>query len=86
MEIVVKSDGGICCVYSECIDLAAFGQSLITRASHVEPDCAGRWTADLALVDGPQLGPFARRSDALSAERRWLETHRLIRPDDPRLR
>ena len=30
------------------------------------------WTANLAPVGGPVLGPFARRGDALAAEVAWL--------------
>jgi hypothetical protein len=33
----------------------------------------GRWWADLGPVSGPKLGPFDRRSQALEAEREWLE-------------
>ncbi len=60
------------CLYDEAIDLAALGRLSITRASHVEPDDAGQWFADLAPVSGPRLGPFDRRSEALEAERAWL--------------
>jgi hypothetical protein len=51
------------------------GQLTITRASHVEPDNRGLWQADLTPVGGPLLGPFERRSEALAAERDWLESH-----------
>jgi len=51
------------------------GRVQITRGSHVEPDEDGRWIADLAVVQGPRLGPFALRSEALDAEREWLESH-----------
>ena len=54
---------------------SVFGDLAIRRASHVEPDAAGRWWADLAPVGGPRLGPFDRRSEALAAELRWLERH-----------
>ena len=64
---------GNLCVYGEEIDLSTLGQLAIRRASHVEPDKHGRWLADLSPVAGPVLGPFERRSDALDAERRWLE-------------
>ena len=47
----------------------------IRRASHVEPDDDGRWFADLSPVEGPKLGPFALRSQALDAERVWLEAN-----------
>ena len=47
------------------------------RASHVEPDAAGQWSADLAPVGGPKLGPFDTRADALAAEIVWLNRYRL---------
>ncbi|MHB8974281.1 MAG: hypothetical protein ACYC3X_29360 [Pirellulaceae bacterium] len=34
-----------------------------------------RWQADLALSDGPVLGPFARRKEAIAAEVAWVETN-----------
>ena len=80
MQMVVQSDGSVCCLYDEAIDLAAFGRLSITRASHVEPDLEGRWLADLAPVAGPCLGPFEHRSDALDAERVWLEANLLSGP------
>lgn len=73
MELVIQPDGTLHCVYDEAIDLTAFGQLTISRGSHVEPDIDGQWYADLAPVAGPRLGPFVRRSDALTAERLWLE-------------
>jgi hypothetical protein len=62
-------------VYAEAIDLGVLGHPVIVRASHVEPDEAGRWIADLTLVAGPVLGPFRRRSEALEAEWAWLVTN-----------
>jgi len=53
------------------------GKPLVQRASHVEPDHLGLWYADLTLSDGPKIGPFARRADAIAAEVAWLEKHRL---------
>jgi hypothetical protein len=78
MLLVVTPGGAVRCVYAECIDLAALGPPAITRASFVEPGAGGRWYADLAPVQGPVLGPFARRSTALDAERAWLDAHWLV--------
>jgi len=73
MQLLFTATGCICFVYDEALDLASLGQTSIRRASHVEPDEAGQWWADLAPVAGPKLGPFARRSDALAAEAAWLD-------------
>ena len=75
MQLVIEPDGAVRCIYGEEIDLAALGRPVIRRASHVEPTPDGRWTADLSPVAGPNLGPFATRSQALEAEGRWLERH-----------
>lgn len=77
MQLVVRSSGTVRCLYSEAIDLPALGSLIIARASHVEPDANGRWFANLQPVDGPMLGPFTLRSQALAAEQAWLEQHRL---------
>ena len=45
------------------------------RASHVEPNDAGQWEADMAPMGGPVLGPFDLRAEALAAEHAWLEAH-----------
>ena len=75
MQLVINPQGHCRCVYSEEIDLSALGHPLIRRASHVEPDAQGQWLADLAPANGPVLGPFARRSEALAAEASWLEAN-----------
>lgn len=75
MQLVVHPDGDVACVYDEAIDLAALGLLSIERGSHVEPDQQGRWLADLQPVGGPVLGPFPLRSQALAAERQWLEIY-----------
>ena len=75
LEIVIGPQGVARCLYSEQIDLRVLGQVELTRASHVEPDEQGQWWADLWPVEGPRLGPFARRSQALQAEQDWLLSH-----------
>jgi hypothetical protein len=78
MELVVDPSGQVRCLYDEAIDLTALGPLQITRASHVEPDDQGNWWADLSPVDGPKLGPFHLRSDALEAEVHWLLVNWLL--------
>jgi hypothetical protein len=73
MQIVIRPDGSLRCLYDEELDLALLGKLEIRRGSHVEPDEAGHWWADLFPVSGPKLGPFEHRSEALTAERDWLE-------------
>ena len=75
MQLVIQADGSLKCVYGEAIDLHALGQVRISRGSHVEPDLDGQWLADLSPVAGPKLGPFPARSQALQAEREWLEAN-----------
>ena len=73
MELVVSAAGVVTTIYDEALDLRTIGRQHIVRASHVEPDDQGRWSA--AIVDGPTLGPFDRRSAAIAAEIEWLTTH-----------
>ena len=75
MQLVIDPVGGVRCLYDEALPLADFGRLTISRGSLVEPTDSGLWTADLSPVGGPLLGPFALRSEALAAERDWLETH-----------
>lgn len=79
MEVVITPDGTVTTLYTELLDLAALGALNITRASQVEPDDHGQWFTP--LVDGPTLGPYPCRSEALAAEVAWLTAHRL-RPRD----
>ena len=73
MELLIEPDGGVRCVYGEDIDVSQLGRLSIQLGSHVEPIVAGQWTADLSPVDGPRLGPFSSRTDALTAEVSWLQ-------------
>ena len=73
MNLIIESGGSVRGIYGEALDLAALGTLKIARASHVEPGPDGRWFADLSPVDGPVLGPYEKRSEALDAEVAWLE-------------
>jgi hypothetical protein len=80
VELLIEASGHVRCVYSEAIDLGQLGQLSIRRGSHVEPTADGQWMADLAPVNGPVLGPFTMRTEALAAEMAWLQTHWLSPP------
>jgi len=80
MDILIGPDGQVRHIYNDNLDLAELGQITIARASHVEPDTTGRWLVDLSPVNGPQFGPFVKRSAALAAEVAWLEQQGLPVP------
>ena len=75
MQLIIDSSGNARCIYDEMIPLQQLGRIKIRRGSHVEPIPGGQWIADMKPVDGPVLGPFSMRSQALTAERRWLAKH-----------
>ncbi len=81
IAIIVVPTGLLRMVYDDRFDARAVGEATIKRGSHVEPTPDGRWTADLHPVGGPVLGPFDRRSKALTAERAWLQQHWLTAKD-----
>ena len=83
MQFVIDRRGCVHCLYTEALDLTRLGPLSIRRGSYVEPLADGRWCADLAPVGGPSLGPFALRSQALDAERVWLDTHWLAGSGQP---
>ena len=76
VNVTVLTNGDLRFIYhDEIASLLALGVPTIHRASHVEPSGNG-WTADMTPVDGPVLGPFALRHDALTAEVEWLQQNR----------
>jgi hypothetical protein len=77
LKLTIDAEGTVRTLYTEVIDLDAIGEPDITRASHVEPYHGGGWFADLSPVQGPELGPYPTRSEALAAEARWIEDNRL---------
>ena len=79
IELVVGVDGVARCIYDEALDLREIGKLQINRASHVEPDRDGFWWADMGPVDGPVLGPYQSRTEALEVERGWLTNYRQFR-------
>lgn len=77
MTISVSSNGTARMIYNDDFRLDYLGSVDIKRASHVEPDGKGRWTADMAPVGGPVLGPYRSRKKALEEEIRWLRKNLL---------
>lgn len=75
MQLLITPEGQVRCLYAEAIDLAALGPLHISRGSFVEPNATGQWIVDLSPVQGPRLGPFAKRSAALQSEVDWLDQH-----------
>jgi hypothetical protein len=80
VQLVIDPCGQTRCLYHEAIDLSALGLLSISRASYVEPDELGQWTADLSPLGGPVLGPFLARSGALAAEESWIRQYWLLTP------
>jgi hypothetical protein len=75
VELLIQGSGHVRGVYGEEIDLRQLGRLSITRGSHVEPNVDGQWHADLAPANGPRLGPYPTRTEALAAEVAWLLEH-----------
>lgn len=78
MLLKILPSGEVRCLYGEEIDLASLGRVNLRRASHVDQcnfEGTSTWCADLSPVNGPSLGPFTCRSQALAAEAAWLESN-----------
>ena len=79
IDLVVATNGETQMIFDDRLDVRSVGCIAIRRGSHVEPTLDGQWTADLSPVDGPTLGPFDKRSEALAAEVAWLQQNWLTR-------
>jgi hypothetical protein len=79
MTISISPSGAMSFIYDDDLrGLLDEGNASIKRASHVEPMAdTSDWTADLAPVGGPVLGPFTKRREALEAERDWIAENTL---------
>ena len=69
ITIQIEPDGQMIFIYEDkkrfFLDL---GETVIKRASHIEPTATAQWTADLSPIGGPILGPFDTHREALVAE------------------
>ncbi len=75
LKLVVKA-GRIQAIYDdEMIGLFPFNKVTVMRASHVEPQSRGGWSADLTPVGGPILKDFLTRKQALDAEAQYINQH-----------
>ncbi len=74
-ELIIGLGGNVRMIYSDLVEPHAFGEPTIERGSHVEPDQNGFWWADLTPVNGPRLGPYHMRSNAIEAEIAWLKEY-----------
>tara|TARA_Y100000310_G_scaffold232829_1_gene235676 strand:+ start:57 stop:329 length:273 start_codon:yes stop_codon:yes gene_type:complete len=75
-SITISRKGKVDFIWSDDLsELLQIGDHEVRRASHVEPDHNGQWSANMGPSNGPILGPFPLRRDALLAEARWLEDH-----------
>ena len=77
-DLVVERNGNVRLIYDETINLHCLGDPIVRRASYVEPVERGGWIADLSLMNGPILGPFKMRGEAIEKEVRWLRSYWLL--------
>ena len=72
-KLSISRSGSITAIYDDVhADLMAKGTAQVRRASQVEPDPTGGWTA--TMNDGTVLGPYRLRSTALAEEVKYLES------------
>jgi len=72
-SIRISENGELLAIYDDAHPiLYAGGNQEIRRASHVEPDGRGGWTADMSPYGGSVLGTTRTRAESLQAETDWL--------------
>ena len=77
LDIIIDTDGTLRFIHNDDMQaLIEQGEAKIVRASHVEPNERGQWEADMSPSDGPVLGPFRTRGEALDAEVAWLKANK----------
>jgi hypothetical protein len=78
-ELVLTIDGGgvVTAVWDDALaGLVELAETVeCWRASHIEMRPDGLWQVDFLPVNGPILGGYRLRADALTAEREWLARH-----------
>lgn len=86
LTVRIRANGDMRFIWSdELAPLADSGVATTRRVSNVEQAGPGQgWTADMSPVDGPELGPFRLRRDALSAEQAWLNDHGILEQETAR--
>ena len=84
IKMCIDRHGQVRLIYSDEAHALArqIGTTITRRASHVEPDATGNWTADMSPVKGPLLGPFVTHQEALDAEQAWLLANGIPFPEE----
>ncbi len=73
VTVFIRPGGELEFIYDDGLATATreLGPATTKRVSYVEPAGEG-WTADMSPLEGPVLGPFPTRRQALDAEVAWL--------------
>ena len=85
-HIIIENDGTIRFLYdynSEkgklfSDELVSYGTSNIERRSHINPKVTEngvKFFVDLSPSNGPELGPFETRQEAIEAEEDWINSN-----------
>lgn len=90
VSVFILSDGTVNFLYyDELKPLLAIGDVDVARASHVDPEKTLdglKWFANLAPVNGPKLGPYETRTEAITGEIDWLTENYLNKQEADAIR